>query len=55
MPCLISKDVHERINELFTVSTRGLLNLQFGELAEIENWKEKTLGALLQPDSGILV
>ena len=48
MPCLLITDVHEGINEVSTVPTRGYVNLQSSEQSGLSCREEKTPRALLQ-------
>ena len=42
MPCQVSSDVHERINQLPTVPRRSGANLQPSEQSRIVQWEKKT-------------
>ena len=55
MPCRISNDVHERINELPTVPTANPVNLQSGERAGTRYWEEKTPWSLTAASASVMV
>lgn len=55
MPCRVSSDVHERINELPTVPTTYPLNPQYGEQSVTKLREEKTLWSFTAAYSDILV